>query len=80
MEEELIVSRETVAMPDGRNLYSYTFHEATPSDRLLAMIETVEIGVIGAFLNQHPGLELGPALALARKLGREEAVRELESR
>ena len=79
MEEELILNRETVPMPDGRNLYNYTFRESTTSDRLLAMIETGEIGSIGAYLDQHPGLDRSLALTRARELGHEEAVRELES-
>ncbi len=80
MEESLIVERETMTISGGRNLYSYTFHEAMPQDRLAQMIESGEVGVVGAFLDRHPDLDLEAALSLARKCGHEEAVHEIEQR
>ena len=80
MEERLIFTRETVSISGGRRLYSYTFREATPLDQLIQMIETGEIGVVGPFLDQHPGLELDAALSLARECGNGDAVREIEQR
>lgn len=78
MEENLIMNRETVTIEGGRNLYNYTFHEESADDRLVAMIETGEIGVIGPFLAQHAGLDLAGALGVARKCGNAEAVAEIE--
>ena len=80
MEDGLEMNKETIQIEGGRNLYNYTFHPSGPQDRLLQMIETGEVGVIGPFLDQHPELQLGEALELARRLGREEAVSELCAR
>lgn len=64
----------------GRNLCSYTFHEATPLDRLNQMIVSAEVGVIGPFLDQHPDLDLAAALAFAKERGNEEAAEEIGRR
>jgi hypothetical protein len=80
MEEGLIINRETIEIEGGRKLYNYTFRESTPSDRLLAMIEAGELGVIGPFLDSHAGLYLAEFLRVARERGNEEAVREIEAR
>jgi hypothetical protein len=80
MDDGLIIERETIEIEGGRNLYNYTFHDATPEDRLMAMIEGGELGVIGPFLDQHPHLDLSAALVLARGRKNEEAIRELSQR
>ncbi|HVT13650.1 MAG TPA: hypothetical protein VHE55_15400 [Fimbriimonadaceae bacterium] len=80
MEESLIVERETMTISGNRNLYSYAFHVATPQDRLNQMIESGELGVVGAFLDLHPDLDLPAALVLAKERDHEEAVREIEAR
>jgi hypothetical protein len=80
MEDRLIMHRETVTIEGGRNLYNYTFREETPLDRLLTMIETGEVGVVGAFLDAHPTLDVSAALEMARERRNQEAVREIESR
>jgi hypothetical protein len=76
--EDLIMKRETIRIEGGRNLYNYTFREADDLDRLIAMIEAGAVGVIGPFLDQHPGLDTAPALVLAMELGNQGAVREIE--
>jgi hypothetical protein len=78
--EGLILNRETIPIEGDRNLYNYTFREATPEDRLAQMIEGRQVGVIGAFLDQHPDLDLTAAIELARKLDNQEAVNELTNR
>lgn len=80
MEGDLIMERKTLTIEGGRTLYAYTFRTATDQDRLTSMIEGREAGVIGPFLDRHPGLDVPRALELARRLGNEEAVREIESR
>lgn len=74
------MQRETVQIEGNRNLYNYTFTAATARDRLSAMIETGEVGVIGPFLDLHPELDLQAALTLASTLGNEEAASEIQSR
>jgi len=70
------MKRETIRIVGERNLYSYTFDD--PQSELLALISSGESLV--PFLEAHPGLDLAAALERARELGRDGAVRELESR
>lgn len=76
----LIMSRETLEIEGGRNLYVYTFREENPQDRLIEMIQGGEIGVIQPYLARHPGVDLAGALALARSLGNGEAATVLSAR
>ena len=80
MEDGLTFTRETIKIEGDRNLYSYTFRQATGLERLVAMIESGETEGVGDFLDRHPELDLDAALESAREHGCEEAARELQDR
>jgi len=80
MEEGLTFTRETVKIEGDRNLYNYTFHAATPMERLASLIESGELAGVSELLDSYPDLDLAEALDLARRSGRSDVIEEIEAR
>ncbi len=75
--DSLILNRETIGIEGGRDLYNYTFREATSEECLQAMMESGEFGAISDELAERRKVDLQNALAIAVRTGNIEATRSL---